>query len=133
MAYVELLTHAKLAMLWAPCASHVMACARLPDSILPKKTQDTFWGATRGPIAFGITIDALLVSNPFVLSGLALESAFHPQLSLTSFFSKLLSEASGSAYWLLGFSTLSSLLTTCQEPAVARVSTSVSLCMGETK
>ena len=49
------------------------------------------------------------------------------------FCSKLLSEATGFAFLLLGFLTRSSRLTTCREPTVARVLTAVSLCMGESK
>ena len=79
---------AKLASLSAPCASHVTACARLPDFML-KKTQEVFRSATGGSIAFGITIDVPLFSNPSVPSGLAPANGFHPRLSSKSFSSKL--------------------------------------------
>ena len=69
-------TLARLALWWAPSESHLMVCARLPDSLLLKKTQDAFWGATTGSIAFGITIDVPLISNSLVPSGLALANAF---------------------------------------------------------
>ena len=35
----------------------VMVCARLPDSTQLKKIQDALWGAMKGAVAFGITID----------------------------------------------------------------------------
>ena len=56
-ACVELPTHAKVGLSSAPCASHVTACARPPGSTQLKKTQDVFWDATIGSIAYGTAID----------------------------------------------------------------------------
>ena len=108
-------------------------CARLPDSILLKKTLDIFRSATRGSIAFGITTDVPPVSNPYVPSGLAPANAFHSLRSSTRFFSKWLSVATDFAKWVLGSSTLLTLHTTCKEPTLARVSVSARFCTGESK
>ena len=103
-------------------------CARLPDSILLKKTQVAFWGATKGSIAFGITIDVPPFSGHDVPSGLAVANASRPRPSSMSFFSTLPSVATDYVFWLLGSSTLFCHgFTTCKEPTVARVSSSASL------
>ena len=44
---------AKLALMWEPCESCVMVCARLPDFTRLKKTLGVFWSATTVSIAFG--------------------------------------------------------------------------------
>ena len=44
-----------------------MVCVRLPGSTLLRKILDVSWGATRGSIASGITIDAQPYSTPCFL------------------------------------------------------------------
>ena len=110
-----------------------MVCARPPDSILLRKTQDAFWSVTMRSIAFGITIDVPPVSILYVPSGLAPANAYHVRRSSMTYCSKMMSEATGFASLLPSFLTRSSQLITCKEPTLAPVSTSVSLCMGESK
>ena len=69
-----------------------MDCARLPGSTPLRKILDVLWGATRGSIAYGITIDVPPCSNPYVLSALALANASHLQQSSMHHCSELPSE-----------------------------------------
>ena len=81
---------ANLVLSLVPHVSHVMVCARLPDSILSKKILAASWCALKDLIARGIIIAPQPCPTTFVLSGLALANAFLPrQLSMT-YFSKLL-------------------------------------------
>ena len=112
-ACAELPTHAKLGLSLGPCASHVTACALPPGSTQLKKTQDVFWSATIGSIAYGTTIAVLPFANHYVVFGPASANASQLQLCSTFFCSKLLSEATGFASLLLGFVTRPSGLITC--------------------
>ena len=125
-------TRGKLVWWWARYVLRVMVCARLPDSTLFQKKQDAFWVATRGSIAFGITIDVPHSLNPYVPSFLALASASHLRLSSMGYSSKLPSAATGFASLLLRSSMRLSFIT-CKDPIVALVSISRSLCMEEFK
>ena len=81
--------------------SCVMDCARLPGSTPLRKILDVLWGATRGSIAYGITIDVPPCSNPYVLSALTLANASHLQQSSMHHCSELPSEVTGFACSLL--------------------------------
>ena len=79
-------TRANLVLSLVPYVSHVMVCARLPDSILPKKILAASWCALKDLIACGIIIAAQPCSATFVLSNLAPANACLPRLSSMTYF-----------------------------------------------
>ena len=79
-----------------------MACARLSDSTSLKKILDVFWGAIKGSIAHGITIDVPHHSNPYVLCGLAQANASLLRPSSMTCCSQLSFEETGSAFLVAG-------------------------------
>ena len=109
------------------------ACARLPGSTTLKKILDASWSATKGSIAYGIPIDALPFSNPYVLSGLARANLSHQRLSSMIYCSKLPFEVTGSAILWLAYWMLLSRLLMCGEPIRALVSIFKELMCGRIK
>ena len=85
----------------APCASHAMACARMPCSTKLKTILDAAWSASRNLIAFGITTAALSYSTTSTPFGPAPMCVFHLRLSSTTYCSKLAFASTGSAFLCL--------------------------------